>query len=158
MVQQLWEPWEIGPSPDFGIVKVASGSSGIMMDPHWRYGRTWERPCRNWSWMGGLQAHVKHLMFPRQNWIKFRDGLWTWLSSIFEKVGQELMKFSLFYSMLPSLLLQICKGGGNWVYIGIIYGDTEKCGRSSGNIFEPKFKQITKVFVLLMKVFKSNSL
>lgn len=81
--------------------------------------------------------------------MKFRDGLWSLLLRfIFEKMGQELMKGGLFYLVQPSLLLHLHKGGENTIYIRTVYDDTKKCPQE---IFERKFKQVTKVFLLLMK-------
>lgn len=125
-----------------------------LIDPHWRHGRTWQGPCRDC--LGSLCAHVRPRRIPRHDWITFRDEPWSWLSSLFEKLGQKLRKFGLFPLIQASLLLQICKGGGNSVYIKILYNDTEKCGDSQETLVKPKFKQITEVFVLLTKIFKSN--
>ena len=48
-----------------------------------------------------------------------------------------------------------------WRRLGLcwFYNDTEKCGQSSEELFlNPNSNKSQKLFVLLMKVFKSNSL
>ena len=74
-------------------------------------------------------------------------------------MGQELMKFSLFYLMPPSLLLLMGKGGGHGVEAtGLTFHmATRKSVVGPQEIFsEPKFKQITKRCALSMNILKSN--
>ena len=73
MVQRLWKLWDIVHSSDFGSDKVASGSSGIVMD--YSTGGVEEPKSHLVKLNGQFMAHVKQLKFPRHKWTKFRDGL-----------------------------------------------------------------------------------